>query len=239
METELTLETIAKMIDHAALSPTCTDVEMMGELELAKRYGVAALCVKPYAVAMAAAYLAGDGPAVCAVTGFPHGNSAISVKLVEAREAMAQGATEVDVVVNVGKVLGGDWEYTSREIRSLNDLVAGRGGLLKVIFETVYLEELHVKKLCDICSEAAVAFAKTSTGFGLIRHPDGRYEARGADEGAVALMRRQLASHVQIKASGGIGTLDALLRFRSLGATRIGASATRSILEEAQRRGQR
>ncbi len=239
MESELTFETIAKMIDHAALSPTCTDAEMVGELQLAKRYGVAALCVKPYAVALAREHLKGEGPAICAVVGFPHGNSSISLKAAEAREAMEQGASEIDVVANAGKVIGGDWDYTSREIRGVNDLVTGQGGLLKVIFETVYLDELHIRKLCDICSEAGVAFAKTSTGFGLFRHPDGRYETRGAEEGVVALMRRQLASHVQIKASGGIGTLDALLKFRSLGATRIGASATRSILKEAKRRGHR
>ena len=226
------------MIDHSLLHPTMTDRELVDGCRLAREYNVASVCIKPYAVALACRELAGSDVAVGAVVGFPHGNSRTSVKLQEAQLALSDGARELDMVVNVGKVLGEDWDYVSDEIRLLNDLATSAGGLLKVIFENDYLPQDRFKvQLCRICSEVGVAFAKTSTGYGFVKQPGGGYNYAGATDHDLILMRRSCAPWVQIKAAGGVRTLDDLLRIRDLGVTRVGATATAAMLEEAQRRG--
>ena len=226
------------MIDHSLLHPTMTDRELVDGCRLAREYNVASVCIKPYAVTLACRELAGSDVAVGAVVGFPHGNSRTSVKLQEAQLALSDGARELDMVVNVGKVLGEDWDYVSDEIRLLNDLATSAGGLLKVIFENDYLPQDRFKvQLCRICSEVGVAFAKTSTGYGFVKQPGGGYNYAGATDHDLILMRRSCAPWVQIKAAGGVRTLDDLLRIRDLGVTRVGATATAAMLEEAQRRG--
>ena len=226
------------MIDHSLLHPTMTDRELVDGCRLAREYNVASVCIKPYAVTLACRELAGSDVAVGAVVGFPHGNSRTSVKLQEAQLALSDGARELDMVVNVGKVLGEDWDYVSDEIRLLNDLATSAGGLLKVIFENDYLPDDRFKvQLCRICSEVGVAFAKTSTGYGFVKQPGGGYNYAGATDHDLILMRRSCAPWVQIKAAGGVRTLDDLLRIRDLGVTRVGATATAAMLEEAQRRG--
>lgn len=235
-----TLHDIAKMIDHSLLHPTLTDRELADGCALARRLDVASVCIKPYAVPLARTLLAGSDVAVGTVVGFPHGNSHIAVKLAETELALADGATEIDAVVNVGKVLSGDWAYVSEEIGRLNALVVGHGALLKVIFENDYLPQDADKiRLCEICSRHAVAFVKTSTGYGFVKRPDGLYAYAGATDYDLALMRRASAASVQVKAAGGVRTLDDLLRVRALGVTRAGATATEAILAEAQRRGYR
>jgi deoxyribose-phosphate aldolase len=181
--------------------------------------------------------LSGSGVKVCAVIAFPHGNSTTSTKVREAEAAVRAGSHEIDMVVNVGKVLSADWAYVAEEIKAVNDAVTADSAILKVIFETGYLEDDHIVRLCGICSEHKVAFAKTSTGYGFVKQPDGTYRTAGATEHHVKLMKKHLAPRVRIKAAGGIRTLDDLLRFRELGAARIGATATEAILEEAKRRG--
>ena len=184
--------------------------------------------------------LAGSDVAVGAVIGFPHGGSRVDAKLREIELALADGACELDAVVNIGKVLGGDWAYVSDEIRRLNELTAGAGALLKVIFENDYVTRDEDKiRLCEICSEHAVAFVKTSTGYGFVKRPDGLYSYAGATDHDLALMRRASVPSVQVKAAGGVRTLDDLLRVRALGVTRAGATATEAILAEASRRGYR
>ncbi|MCB9155330.1 MAG: deoxyribose-phosphate aldolase [Caldilineae bacterium] len=226
------------MIDHSLLHPTMTDRELVDGCRLAREYNVASVCIKPYAVTLACRELAGSDVAVGAVVGFPHGNSRTSVKLQEAQLALSDGARELDMVVNIGKVLGEDWDYVSDEIRLLNDLATSAGGLLKVIFENDYLPQDRFKvQLCRICSEVGVAFAKTSTGYGFVKQPGGGYNYAGATDHDLILMRRSCAPWVQIKAAGGVRTLDDLLRVRDLGVTRVGATATAAMLEEAQRRG--
>ncbi len=204
---------------------------------LADKYHVAAVCVKPYAIGTAQRVLAKSSVAVCSVVAFPHGNSTSAIKVIEAQEAVSSGAVEIDMVVNVGKVMGGDWEYVADEIGAVNKVVIGQGALLKVIFENDYLDEMHIVRLCEICSQKKVAFVKTSTGYGFIRQENGMYSYTGATDHHLQLMRAHCASSVGIKAAGGIRTLDDLLRVRQLGVTRVGATATQDILEEAGRRG--
>jgi deoxyribose-phosphate aldolase len=173
---------------------------------------------------------------ICAVIAFPHGNSATAIKVNEAEAGVQAGATEIDAVINIGKALGGDWPYVREEIRAINALVVGRAAILKVIFENDFLEDPHIIRLCEICSEVGVAFVKTSTGYGFVKQPDGSYNYRGATEHHLRLMREHCAPAVQIKAAGGVRTLDDLLRVRALGVTRVGATATQAILDEAARR---
>jgi deoxyribose-phosphate aldolase len=237
MNVNVTLKSLAKMIDHSLLHPTLTDAAVKAGCELARRFDVATACVKPYSISLARDILAGSDVAVCAVIGFPHGNSTVGIKVIEAEAAVLAGAPEIDMVVNIGKVLGGDWPYVTREIKAINDCVVGLGGILKVIFENDYLEDSHIIRLCEICSEQPVAFVKTSTGYGFVRQDNGMYSYKGATEAHLKLMRQHCPSTVQIKAAGGVRSLDDLLRGRELGVTRIGATATETILEDARKRG--
>jgi deoxyribose-phosphate aldolase len=234
----ITLRSLARMIDHSLLHPTMTDRELIDGCRLARSYDVASVCIKPYAVPLARDLLAGSDVAVSTVIGFPHGSSATAIKLVEAAQALADGAVELDMVVNVGKVLSGDWAYVSGEIGLANEVIASAGGLLKLIFENDFLPGDDAKiRLCHLCSEHGVAFAKTSTGYGFVKQPDGGYSYAGATDHDLALMRRECAATVQIKAAGGVRSLDDLLRVRGLGVTRVGATATAAILDEAVSRG--
>jgi deoxyribose-phosphate aldolase len=234
---QATLRELAKMIDHSLLHPTMTDEVVREGCELAVRYDVATVCVKPYAVPLARELVQGSDVGVCAVVGFPHGNSTPRIKFAETLHVIADGATEVDMVINIGKALGGEWEYVSEEIRQINHVCITQGALLKVIFETDYLQDPHIIRLCEICSEHRVAFVKTSTGYGFVKQPNGDYNYKGATDQVLKLMREHTAAEVQVKAAGGVRTLDDLLRVRALGVTRIGATATAAILDDAKRRG--
>ena len=232
------LADIAKMIDHSLLHPTLTDDDLRKGCELAKTHHVASVCIKPYAVPLAAEILEGSDVAVGTVVGFPHGNSHIDIKVAEAERACAEGADELDVVVNIGKVLSGDWEYIDREIAAVSEVSKKHGAVLKIIFENDFLTDDGCKKrLCRICNKHAVTFVKTSTGYGFVKQPDGTYAYRGATDHDLELMRAECVPSIQVKAAGKVRTLDDLLRVQQLGVTRIGASATEAILEEARRRG--
>lgn len=232
-----TLADIAQTIDHSLLHPTLSDAEVREGCELSRSCAVATACVKPYHVLMARDLLAGSHTEVCAVIGFPHGNSTTGIKVIEAESAALAGASEIDMVVNVGKVKSGDWNYVRREIELINQAVMASGAILKVIFENDYLQEEEIVRLCEICSEALVAFVKTSTGYGFVKGEDGRYFYRGATLEHLRLMRQHCPPEVQIKAAGGVRTLDDLLTVVDIGVTRIGATATVAILTEAARRG--
>ena len=234
---EVTVRELAKMIDHSLLHPTLTDEQLREGCLLARRYDTASVCIKPYAVPLAVELLRGSGVLVGTVVGFPHGNSRTDVKLAETEKALDDGAVEIDMVVNVGKVLGEDWKYVQQEIAAVTDLCHRRGAIVKVIFENDFLPEDRFKiRLCEICSEVGADFVKTSTGYGFVKGEDGRYFYRGATDHDLKLMRQHAAPHVQVKAAGGVRTLDDLLRVRSLGVTRVGATATAAILDEAKRR---
>jgi deoxyribose-phosphate aldolase len=221
-----TFEEIARAIDHAILSPTATDADVEKACLMAREFGVAAVIVKPCCLPLAVSLLKGSRVAPGTTVGFPHGGNATAVKLREAEIALDEGANELDMICNIGKALSEQWGYVAEDIRAVFDLVRERGKILKVIFENCYLAEKHKRELCRICSELGVDFAKTSTGMG----------TGGATESDVKLMRELLPPRVRIKAAGGIRTLDQLLRFRFLGADRVGTSNTRVILEECRTR---
>ena len=220
-----------------------TDQVLEDGLKLSLKYKVATACIKPYAIPLAKKYLHGTSVAICPVIAFPHGNSSTAVKAIEAEEACkAIGSediktAEIDMVVNVGKVLGHNWDYVKEEIQAVNDVVTEHGAVLKVIFENDYLREKEITELCHICTNIGVAFVKTSTGYGFVKQPDGSYNYKGATHDHLRLMRRESGPDVQIKAAGGVRTLDDLIMVMSLGVTRIGATATEVMLEEAKKRG--
>ncbi|HOW10033.1 MAG TPA: deoxyribose-phosphate aldolase [Bacteroidales bacterium] len=227
---------IAKMIDHSILHPTFTDDDLRRECETAVKYDVASVCVKPYAVGMAAELLKGSDVLVGAVIGFPAGNSAIEVKVFETETACRDGAKEIDMVINIGKALQGDWDYIAREVRAVVDASHKYGAITKVIFETDYVTRDEQKiRLCEICSGAGADYVKTSTGYGFVKGADGKYSYTGATAHDIELMRKHCPPHVKIKAAGGVRTLSDLLKLKELGISRCGATATAAMIEEAKR----
>ena len=231
------VQEIAKMIDHSILHPTMTDEDLKKQCEIAIKYNTASVCVKPYAVKDAATLLEGSGVLVGCVIGFPHGNSAIEVKVFETETAIKDGAVEIDMVVNVGKVLQEDWDYVTKELQSIVDVTKKHNAVLKVIFENDFLPENKYKiKLCEICSELNIDYVKTSSGFGFVKGSDGKYSYEGATVEDIKLMRKHSAPQVKVKAAGGIRDLDSLLAMKEEGATRIGATATEAIMNEAEKR---
>jgi len=227
----ITRNEIAKMIDHSLLHPTMDDRTLRDGIELARKYNVASVCIKPYAVKMAADMLEGSDVMVCTVIGFPHGNSRVDVKVFETERAIDDGAVEIDMVVNTGKVLSEDWDYVREEIASIVAVTKKHGAALKVIFENDFLpEEKYKIRLCEICSELKVEFVKTSTGYGFVKQSDGSYGYRGATHEDLVLMRKHSDPEVEVKAAGGVRTLEDTLRVRELGVTRIGATATEAII---------
>jgi deoxyribose-phosphate aldolase len=230
------IEEIAKMIDHSLLHPTMTDEDLEKGVQQAIYYKTASVCIKPYAVPQCAAWLKGTGVLVCTVIGFPHGSHTTVIKVAETTLACEQGCDEIDMVVNIGKVLSGDWTYVADEIRAINDECLKHGAILKVIFENDYLKDEHKIRLCQICSEIPVAFVKTSTGYGYVKGDDGKFSTKGATLEDVALMLKHVAPGVQVKAAGGVRSLEELIKMKELGVTRIGATATAVIVEEARKR---
>jgi deoxyribose-phosphate aldolase len=235
-----------------------TDSDVIAGLEISKKYSVATACVKPYHIPLAVKYLAGTSVLVCPVIGFPHGNSTTAVKVFEAKEAVKAGGKEIDMVINIGKALSKEWDYVEKEIAEINAAVTADGAILKVIFEndckistwftwiptaqnnnwhTIDLSESDIIKLCEICSRVGVAFVKTSTGYGFVKKENGDYNYKGATFPHLQLMRSNTNKDIQIKAAGGVRTLDDLLRVRALGVSRVGATATVAMLEEAAKRG--
>jgi deoxyribose-phosphate aldolase len=223
---DFTYPQIAKMLDHSLLQQVLTDDDLERGCRLAREYDVASVCIKPYAVRRAAEILAGSSVAVGTTVGFPHGGHLTSIKVAEARAALADGARELDMVVNIGKVLSGDWDYVTGDIRAVVEAAHAGGALVKVIFENCFLQDEHKERLCRVCGEVGADFVKTSTGYG-----DG-----GATDADLALMRRCSPPHVQVKAAGGVRTFDRLLAVRALGVTRVGATATKAILDECRQR---
>jgi len=223
---EFTYRDLAKMLDHSLLQPVLTDDDLRRGCELARAYDVASVCIKPYAVPLASVLLAGSQVIVSTTIGFPHGSHRTSVKVFEAEQAMDDGARELDMVVNIGKVLSGDWGYVEQDIRAVVQAAHARGSKVKVIFENCYLQDQHKIRLCEICGAVRADWVKTSTGYG----------STGATDEDLRLMRRYSPAHVQVKAAGGVRDLDRLLAVRALGVTRVGATATPAILDECKKR---
>jgi deoxyribose-phosphate aldolase len=228
---------VAKMIDHSLLHPTLTDRELKVGCRLAVRYQVASVCIKPYFVRAAAQLLRGSGVAVGAVVGFPHGSSTPKIKQLETEIACQDGATEIDMVINIGKALSQDWPFVEKEIRAVVLTAHRHGAIVKVIFENDFIKLPSAqRRLCQICARAQADFVKTSTGYGFVKGLDGSYSYQGATEPDLILMRRHSPPRVQVKAAGGVRDLDTLLHFRQLGVSRCGATATAAILDEFRRR---
>lgn len=223
---DYTYEQIAKLIDHSLLDPALTDEALEAGCQLARRYQVASVCIKPYYLARCVELLAGSNVEPSTTVGFPHGAQTTSLKRREAEEALDLGATELDMVINIGKALGGDWRYVAADIGTVVEAAHERGKLVKVIFENSYLSDEHKIRLCQICGELGADFVKTSTG----------YSASGATHDDLRLMRAHSPARVRVKAAGGVRSFDQLLAVRALGVARVGASRTAEMLDECRRR---
>jgi deoxyribose-phosphate aldolase len=229
MSTELTYLDLAKMIDHSLLNPTLTSAALEQGCRLALDYNVASVCILPYYLKRCAKLLSGSTVAASTTIGFPHGGHTTALKVAEARQALADGGTELDMVVNISQVLSDGWDYVRQDVQLVLEATHGGGARLKVIFENCYLQDEHKIRLCEICGELGVDWVKTSTGYG----------SGGATDEDLILMRRYSPPQVQVKAAGGVRGLNRLLQVRSLGASRAGATATAAILGEAKRLGYR
>jgi deoxyribose-phosphate aldolase len=223
---DFTYAEIAKTIDHSLLRPEL-DLDTVGAgVRLAVRYDVASATVRPADVALAAGLVAGTGVLVSTVVGFPHGSSTTATKAFEAGRALDDGAHELDMVVNIGRLRSGRDAEVRDEIRTIVELAVGRGAIVKVILENAYLTDEQKVLGCRLAEEAGAHFVKTSTGFA----------PTGATLEDLALMRAAVSPHVQVKAAGGVRTLDALLDVLSIGVARVGATATETMLEDFKAR---
>jgi deoxyribose-phosphate aldolase len=222
----LTYEYIAKRIDHSLLGPTLTDGDLEVGCRMAAAYNIASVCIKPHAVRLASRVLMGTDVKVGTTVGFPHGGHAAAVKVYEARHAMDEGATELDMVINIGWALGGQWADVHDEVAAVCKAAHAGRAIVKVIFENCYLSPADIVHLCRICGEVGADYIKTSTGYG----------SGGATIEDLKLMREAAPPHVKLKAAGGVRTLDQAIAVAQLGCDRIGASRTSEILDELKAR---
>ena len=223
---DYTYEETAKMIDHSLLNPTLTVEDLERGCRIARDYNVGSACIMPYYLKRCAEILSGSSVWASTTIGFPHGGHTTAVKVAEARQALDDGGEELDMVVNISKVLSGDWAYVRDDIKAVIEVTHDRGQKVKVIFENSYLQDEHKIRLCEICGELNANWVKTSTGYG----------GGGATDDDLKLMRKHSPPHVQIKAAGGVRSLDRLLEVRALGVSRAGATQTVRMLEECKAR---
>ncbi len=234
---DYTYEDIAKMIDHSLLNPSMSDEDLEEGIQIAIDYDVATACILPYYLARCSERLAGTDVKPSTTIGFPHGANTTAVKVAEAERALADGGRELDMVCNVSKVLSEDWDYVRDDLAAVIDVAHDAGEKVKVIFCNDYLPEDKYKiRLCEICSEVGVDWVKTSTGYDYIKDAEGHYYYAGATDHDLKLMRKHASPQVQVKAAGGVRSLDRLLEVRALGVTRVGASRTVQMLDECKRR---
>lgn len=222
----LTPHDIAKMLDHSTLQPYLTEEDIRGGCELALKYDTASVCARPCDVPILAEMLKGSDVKVCTVIGFPHGAHETVIKAAEAELALSQGCTELDMVINIGRMLRGDDDYVRDEIKLLAEMAHGKNAILKVILETCYLSDEQKTRCCQLAEQAGADFVKTSTGYG----------SKGCTIEDLKLMRAAVSPAVRIKGSGGIRDLDTVLSARAVGASRCGVSATAKIMAEAEAR---
>jgi len=217
---------LAKVIDHSLLRPELTEQDVIEGCDLAAKYNVATVCVKPCHVRLAAELLKSTDVKVSTVVGFPHGSNLTAIKLAEAQAAMEDGAVELDMVLNIGQLRSGRVDFVGADIRTVCDAAHARGVKVKVIFENAYLNDEQKILACKLCEAAGADWVKTSTGFA----------PGGATLEDLRLMRANVGPAVQVKAAGGVRTLDALLAVIDAGVTRCGATATAAILDEFEKR---
>ena len=219
-----TYSDVSKMIDHSLLNPTLTLAALNEGIQLAIDYDAASVCILPYALREAASRLLGTTVKASTTIGFPHGGHTTAVKLAETRQALTDGGEELDMVVNIGAVLSGRWDYVKEDIRIVVEETHAAGQKVKVIFENAYLNDEQKIRLCEICAEVNADWVKTSTG----------YAPTGATHEDLILMRQHTPPHIQVKAAGGVRDLDALLAVRALGVSRCGATRTAAMMDEAR-----
>ena len=212
---------IAEMIDHSLLRPEFTDKDIEEGCRLAHEYGIAAVSVRPSDVELAKRVLQNSEVLIDVVIGFPHGTTTTLTKVTEAKEAIENGADELDMVLNIGKLRSGEFEFVKADIQAVKDIAAEKNVTLKVIFENCYLSEEQIVAACEICSEVGVDFIKTSTGYG----------SGGALDRDLKIMRQHANPDIQLKAAGGVRTLERAIEIRQLGCTRFGCTVTAGILE--------
>lgn len=217
-----TLEQVAKTIDHSILKPDFTYADVEAGAALALKYNTASYCIRPMDVAVAAKALAGSTVNVCTVIGFPHGSSTSATKVYETNDAIANGATEIDMVLNISALLSKDYDFVEQDIRGVVKAAHAKGASVKVIFETAYLDDEQIIKACELTEKAGADYVKTSTGFA----------SEGATTHNVALMKQTVGDRLKVKSSGGVRSLDQLIDYMDLGVTRSGCSATAAVLEE-------
>jgi deoxyribose-phosphate aldolase len=217
-----TLEQVAKTIDHSILKPDFTYADVAAGAELALKYNTASYCIRPMDVAAAAKALAGSTVNVCTVVGFPHGSTTTAVKAFETADAIANGAVEIDMVMNVSAMVSGDFDFVEQDIRAVVEVAHAAGASVKVIFETAFLNDEQIILACELTEKAGADYVKTSTGFA----------SEGATTHNVALMKKTVGDRLKVKSSGGVRTLDQLIDYMDLGVTRSGCSATAQVLEE-------
>ncbi|MFE6870474.1 deoxyribose-phosphate aldolase [Kitasatospora sp. NPDC057692] len=220
--TDVDVPHVAKMIDHSLLRPELTTNDLLEGCALAARYDVASVCVKPVDVARAAKELTGTGVLVGTVVGFPHGSSVTAVKVAEARAALADGAHELDMVLCIGRLRGGEDEAVGDDIHAVVQAAGEARAVVKVIFENAYLTDDEKIRACRLSDRAGADYVKTSTGFA----------PSGATVADIRLMRANVPPRMKVKAAGGVRTLDLLLEMVEAGATRFGATATAAILDD-------
>ena len=217
----ITYEQLAKVIDHSLLKPELTEADVIAGCELAQKYHVASVYVKPYVVKLAAKYLTGSDVAIGTVVGFPHGSSTTAVKVVEAKQTIEDGAVELDMVINIGAMRSGKYDYVRDDIKAVVEAAKGKA-IIKVILENAYLTEAEKIMGCTLVEETGAGFVKTSTG----------YAPTGATLEDLRLMRTNVSPKVQVKAAHGVRTLQVLLDVIDAGATRCGATATATMLDD-------
>jgi len=223
---DYTYSDVAKMIDHSLLNPTLARGDLEAGCGVALAYDTASVCTMPFYLRRCSELLRGSRVKASTTIGFPHGVNTTAIKAAEARQAIADGGEELDMVANISKVLSGDWEYVREDIKAVIAVAHAAGAKVKVIFENCYLQDAHKIHLCEICGELGADWVKTSTGYG----------SGGATHADLILMRKHSPAHVQVKAAGGVRDLDALLAVRALGVSRCGATRTAGILDEARSR---
>lgn len=222
----LTPHDIAKMLDHSTLQPYLTEDDIRHGCEVALKYDTASVCARPGDMKLVAELLRGSDVKVCTVIGFPHGNHKTEIKLAEAISALDDGCDELDMVINIGKMIAGDEAYVQNEIKLICDAAHARGAKVKVILETCFLSDEQKKRACELSAEVGADWVKTSTGYG----------SKGCTLEDLRLMRAAVPESVQVKGSGGIRDLDTVLAAREIGASRCGVSATEKIMKEAEER---
>ena len=223
----MNLKELAKLLDHSTLQPFLTDDDIRRGCDIALKYETATVCARPGDMKIVTAALRGSSVLPCTVIGFPHGAHTADVKVYESQRALEDGCRELDMVINIGKLLTGNEGFVRDEIAALAETAHRADAILKVIIETCYLNDDQKRLACRLSEEAGADFVKTSTGYG----------KGGATKEDIVLMRGAVSPRVRVKASGGIRDLDTVLLMHQSGADRCGVSATEAIMEEAIRRG--